>query len=186
MTTILAIDPGNTESGWATIDTDSRRPLEFGKTNNGELRRAILAGDFENCDGAYIEMIGHYGTGMPAGKDVFDTCVWIGRFTETIRLTTDAPPQPTRVLRPTVKAHHCNSAKAKDSNVIQSLVDRFTPGQGNFGKGTKAEPGWFYGFAKDVWQAYALAVYAADTLTELPGQTSVDDYLNPLKEVNGL
>ena len=29
--------------------------------------------------------------------------------------------------------------------------------------GTKAEPGWFYGFRADVWQAYALAVYVADT-----------------------
>jgi len=42
-------------------------------------------------------------------------------------------------------------------------VDRFAPGESNHGKGTKAEPGWFYGFAKDVWQATALAVYAADT-----------------------
>lgn len=32
----------------------------------------------------------------------------------------------------------------------------------NHGKGTKANPGWFYGFRADVWQAHALAVYAAD------------------------
>ena len=46
----------------------------------------------------------------------------------------------------------------------QALVDRFAPGQPNHGKGTKAEPGFFYGFRADVWQAFALAVYAADQL----------------------
>ena len=30
--------------------------------------------------------------------------------------------------------------------------------------------GWFYGFAKDVWQAYALAVYIADTHAASPDQ----------------
>ena len=43
---------------------------------------------------------------------------------------------------------------------------RFAHGQPNHGKGTKAQPGWFYGFHADIWQAYALAVYAADTRTE--------------------
>lgn len=159
---ILAIDPGNEQSAYAVVDTDTYAPITFAKVDNHELRRAIRAGNFEDCDGAYIEMIGHYGTGMPAGKTVFDTCVWIGRFTEAIRLTAAAPPQPTTVLRPTIKAHLCGSAKAKDPNVIQALVDRFAPSQPNKGKGTKAAPGWFYGFAADVWQAYALAVYVAD------------------------
>ena len=49
------------------------------------------------------------------------------------------------------------------------MYDRFAAGQPNRGKGTKANPGWFHGFAGDVWQAYALAVYIADTLT-LPEQ----------------
>ena len=164
MNTLLAIDPGNTESGWCVIDADTRRPIEFGKWSNHDLIRGIRDGLFEQCDGAVIEQIGHYGTGMPAGRTVFDTCVWIGRFVEAIRLTADAPPEPSLTLRPTVKAHHCGSAKAKDGNVAQALADRFAPGQPNRGKGTKAAPGWFHGFAADVWQAYALAVYAADQL----------------------
>ena len=31
--------------------------------------------------------------------------------------------------------------------------------------GFEAAPGFFYGFAADCWQAFALAVYMADTLT---------------------
>ncbi len=158
MSNLLAIDPGNTESGWVVIDGD-RRPLWFGKTRNQELLAAMQAyRDEWNVDHVAIEMIASYG--MAVGADVFDTCVWIGRFyahSEGWLLRT-----PELIKRHPVKLHHCHSAKAKDSNITQALVDRFAPGQPNHGKGTKAEPGWFYGFAKDVWQAYALAVYAAD------------------------
>ena len=48
--------------------------------------------------------------------------------------------------------------------IRQALVDRFAHGEPNYGKGTKARPGFFHGFSADVWQAYALAVYAADVL----------------------
>jgi len=96
---------------------------------------------------------------MPAGRDVFDTCRFIGRL-EHVLITRGTPYE--LVLRATVKAHHTGSAKAKDSNIIQALVDRFASGQPNRGKGTKANPGFFYGFAADTWQAMALAVYAAD------------------------
>ena len=62
-----------------------------------------------------------------------------------------------------MKIHHCGSVKAKDANITQALVDRFASGVPNHGKGSKASPGWFYGFKADIWQAYALAVYTADT-----------------------
>ncbi|MFK5689580.1 hypothetical protein ACI3EY_07925 [Ornithinimicrobium sp. LYQ92] len=153
---ILAIDPGNIESGWCVIDADTCRPLDFGKTDNEDLlERLQLSGLV--VDKAVIEMVASYG--MAVGKTVFDTCVWVGRFYETIPYT-HIPVD--LVYRQPVKVHHCHSAKAKDSNVRQALVDRFAPGQPNHGKGTKAEPGWFHGFRADIWQAYALAVYAAD------------------------
>lgn len=164
MTRILAIDPGNVESAYVVIDADLR-PLWFGKVHNPDLLAAIQAyRDEWKPDHVAIEQIGHYGTGMPAGKTVFDTCVWIGRFwshAEGWLMRT-----PDLVLRATVKTHLCGNPKAKDPNVIQALVDRFAPGQPNRGKGTKAEPGWFYGFAADVWQAYALAVLVADRLEQ--------------------
>jgi hypothetical protein len=157
---ILAIDPGNTESGWVIIDADTCRPLQFGKSTN-DLVLGHCWGDLE-WDVVVIEMIASYG--MPVGAEVFETCVWIGRYLEAAT-SAEADTAPELVKRHPVKMHHCHSAKAKDSNVTQALVDRFAHGQTNHGKGTKASPGWFYGFAKDVWQAYALAVYAADTRT---------------------
>jgi len=156
---LLAIDPGNRESAYVMIDED-RRPILFDKLANDDLLGLLVTRYFHpygtNCTNV-IEMVASYG--MAVGADVFETCVWIGRFHEALR----AKGFETELIkRHPVKMHHCHSAKAKDSNITQALVDRFAPGQPNHGKGTKADPGWFYGFAKDVWQSYALAVYAMD------------------------
>lgn len=153
--TLLAIDPGNVESAWVLIDRTTLRPLGFSKDPNDDVLDMLA--DYHGP--VHIEMVASYG--MPVGADVFETCVWIGRFQQSHAELTGA--LAALVKRNPVKVHHCHSSKAKDSNVIQALVDRFAPGQPNKGKGTKASPGWFYGFAADVWQAYALAVYVADT-----------------------
>ena len=169
MSNLLAIDPGSTESGWVVIDTDTFEPLEFGKTENEALRAGIFSSSVTVPDfhSAFVEMVASYG--MAVGKDVFQTCVWIGMFSTTIERR--CGELPALVYRQPVKLHHCHSAKAKDSNIRQALVDRFAPGQPNYGKGTKAQPGWFYGFNADIWQAYALAVYAADTQHNGEGET---------------
>ena len=160
---VLAIDPGNIESAFVVVDQATRRPLEFAKVPNEELRERLWAPPNQlTYDVAAVEMVASYG--MPVGADVFDTCVWIGRFCTAIEIGSGEEPQ--LVFRNPVKIHHCNSSKAKDSNITQALVDRFAPGQPNKGKGTKANPGWFYGFAKDIWQGYALAIYVADTLEQ--------------------
>jgi hypothetical protein len=157
---ILAIDPGNTESGYALIDHDTCWPLDVGKISNPDLHARIKNGSLlVGVDQISIEMIASYG--MAVGKEVFETCVWIGRFLE---LVGSHGSNVELIYRKDIKLHHCHTTKAKDSNITQALVDRFASGVPNHGKGSKADPGWFYGFKADIWQAYALAVYTADTL----------------------
>jgi len=60
-----------------------------------------------------------------------------------------------------VKLHLCGSARAKDTNIRQALIDRYG---GSAAIGKKAAPGPLYGVSKDVWSALAVAVTAADTL----------------------
>jgi hypothetical protein len=156
---ILAIDPGCTESGFAVIEHTTCEPITVGKTNNNDLRRRIMSGELlVGVDRVSIEMVASYG--MAVGKDVFETCVWIGRYFELVYLDFDVR----LTYRRDVKLHHCGTSKAKDANITQALIDRFASGEPNRGKGTKADPGWFYGFKADIWQAYALAVYVADTV----------------------
>lgn len=65
-------------------------------------------------------MIASYG--MAVGKEVFDTCIWIGRFIELAKLQNiDAE----YIYRKDEKINLCNSMKAKDSNIRQALIDRF-------------------------------------------------------------
>jgi hypothetical protein len=161
---ILAIDPGNTESGYALIDPITCRPIEVDIIPNKDLLDRLIKALDDGRSGVHhvvIEMVASYG--MPVGKEVFETCVWIGRFAQVVEdFKTYATPCDL-IYRKNVKLHLCHTTKAKDSNITQALIDRFASGQPNRGKGTKADPGWFYGFKADIWQAYALAVLTADT-----------------------
>ncbi len=158
---ILSIDPGNEYSAYSLLN-EELKPVKFGKVLNHEL--LVILDDLLSSafvtDFA-IEMIGHYGTGMPAGKTVFDTCVWIGRFTE--RYFQIRAKEPTYIMRKDEKINLCGNMKAKDSNIRQALIDRFGP------VGTKKNPGWFYGVSKDVWAAIAVGVTFHDLYLEGQG-----------------
>jgi hypothetical protein len=108
-------------------------------------------------------MVASYG--MVVGADVFQTVLQTGRFVE-VAVEASQRFRVGLIYRHNIKLHHCHSARAKDTNVIQALVDRFASGEPNKGKGTKAAPGFFYGFRGDVWQAFALAAYVADSLKD--------------------
>lgn len=152
---ILSIDPGNIESAYCVIDSKTYKPLEFNKIKNETLEVGFWNQNQYKIDKLVIEMIASYG--MAVGKEVFDTCVWIGRFKQ-IALMQDIEVE--YIYRKDEKINLCHSMKAKDSNIRQALIDRFGV------VGTKKNPGWFYGFKKDIWSAYAVGVTYLDKLKE--------------------
>lgn len=155
---ILAIDPANVESAYSLIDAVTYKPIEVGKINNFDLLKKI---ETLTYNALAIEMVASYG--MAVGQTVFETCVWIGQFVATA-LYTDKNVSVNYIYRKDVKMNLCGSMRAKDSNIVQALIDRFAPYTSNKGKGTKKEQGWFYGFKNDIWQAYAVGVTYLDKL----------------------
>lgn len=149
---ILSIDPGSTESGFVYLDKNLK-PLKFNKIKNELLLSAIYGHQLDSQHIA-IEMVACYG--MSVGATVFDTCVWIGRFYEAIETINGIEPQ--YIYRKDEKMDICHNMKANDSTIKQALVDRFAYGVSNHGKGNKTNKGFFYGFKKDVWSAFAIAV----------------------------
>jgi hypothetical protein len=148
---ILAIDPGNKESAWCFWNGE--KIGDFGKDDNCKLKEVIqLNWRHWDIKIVVIEMVSSYG--MPVGKEVFETVLYIGQLMERCKVE---GVRCELVYRREVKMHLCNSMKAKDSNIRQALVDRFGD------KGTKKSPGLTYGLSADVWQAFALGVYYFDT-----------------------
>lgn len=144
---ILAIDPGNVESAYALLTRDTLAIIDFGKESNEEILKTINFYGKEYSDlNIVIEKIASYG--MAVGATVFDTCVWVGRFTQEASKYTDVQ----YIYRKDEKMNLCHTMKAKDSNIRQALIDRFGV------VGTKKNPGWFYGVSKDVWAAIAVGV----------------------------
>jgi len=170
---VCAIDPGNIRSAIVYYDTEGRVLVPpFGIYENVNL----LGLRGRHADHLAIEMVASYG--MPVGRDVFDTCDWIGRFIQAW----DGPyskvlrksrwgPGPEQYgeqgVYPGVCMALCHNNRAKDSNIRRALLDRFpaTGGGKTPQTGIKGQPGPLYGVKEDVWSALAVAVtYAEATL----------------------
>lgn len=148
MSMILAIDPGTTESGWALLD-GARVDGSGVLPNRDMLHRIENYWRSPDVRTLAIEMIASYG--MAVGREVFETCVWIGRFQQAWH-----DPESVRlVYRKDVKLHLCGSPRAKDPNIRQALIDMLGA------PGTKAKPGGTYGVKSHAWPALAVAVTAA-------------------------
>lgn len=162
---ICAIDPGCEESAYVLLGPDLR-PESFTKQSN-EIMYLHMIEALNNLtpydDVVFaVEMIASYG--MPVGREVFDTVLWIGRLQERLRNY-----DLFLIYRKDEKAAICHSPKANDATIRQALIDRFAPGVPNKGKGSKKCPGWFYGFRADIWQAYAVGVTYHD-IYEVKGE----------------
>lgn len=139
---ILALDPGNTYTAGVVLSANigehgGRDLMDHWYLPNAEAIEKITA--YPYCDHLAIEMIACYG--MAVGREVFETCVWIGRFIERWK------GPCTQIYRRDVKLHLCNSAKAKDGNVRQALLDLYG------GKGATKKGGMLHGVSGDQWAA---------------------------------
>lgn len=151
--TILAIDPGTDKSAVITYDSACRVVYTHDIIDNEDFVDWLrMDARHKDVDHLAIEMIANLG--MPVGREVFQTCVWIGRFIEAWQGPYDY------VYRMDVKDHLCGSRKAKDANIRQALLDKFG---GKDALGTKKKPGPLYGIKSHLWSALAVAVTFAET-----------------------
>lgn len=142
---ILAIDPGTEESGFCILQHGE--VIDSGVDPNVEVLKSVGA---HMSDVLAIEMIASYG--MPVGKEVFETCVWIGRFVQAWH----DPAAARLIYRRDVKLHLCGSPRAKDANIRQALIDKMGP------IGTKKAPGPLYGVSSHAWAALGVGVTALE------------------------
>lgn len=152
---VLAIDPGDTESGFCLME--GYKPVRFEKAKNEDMLDLIRLNGLQ-LDAVVIEMVASYG--MAVGKNIFDTCVWIGRFWQ--EALHSACGRVEQIYRIEEKISLCHDSRAKDTNIRKALIDRFAEFDKENGKGSKSRKDWFYGFKKDVWMAYAVGVTFLD------------------------
>jgi hypothetical protein len=145
---VIGLDPGPEKTAFVWFDG---RILHHGIEPNYQII-GLLGTPLATRATVYCEMIASYG--MAVGASVFETCVWIGRFRQAAWRNDNFE----FVFRRDIKLHLCNSARAKDANVRQALIDRLGP------QGTKKSPGPTYGVKSHEWAALAVAVYGWDTI----------------------
>jgi hypothetical protein len=141
--TIIGIDPGNKETAIVVITSGEIRDHFYGCNEEALNRLRLIA--FINEAEIYCEMIASYG--MPVGKTVFETCLFIGRIMEAL-------PSVKLITRNSVKNAICHSSKANDANIRQALIDIYGE------VGTKKNQGGTYGLSGDKWAALAVATAA--------------------------
>lgn len=155
---VYGLDPGTTKSALVGIypetleiahkELDSNKVILHSLSNISGLHHghphhhgeAVLA----------VEFLQSYG--MPVGRSVFQTCVWIGRFMERWE------HELVFYARPTIAAHITGIGRAKDSDVRRALITRL----GDWRKGGPLE-----GIKKDLWSALAVAVAHVDGIKKL-------------------
>jgi len=157
LSVILAIDPGTHVSGWCLYDGSVR---DCGVTGNDDLLAYAQMYGRHQADRLALEYIESYG--MAVGKEVFATCVWVGRFMQAW----SHPDEVLLIPRRAVKLHLCNSPRAKDANIRQAILDKF--GGKDKAIGRKAAPGPLYAVKSHAWAALGVALTVAENLA-LPG-----------------
>ena len=150
---ILAIDPGNERSGWATWNVDEQKLTACGNDTNEDVRKIVGTAFYNVCVIERPEVIGQ----SNIQQEVLDTAVWVGRFAERASTGNAGCHVGARVhlltrrLVKSVITGYQNIPSA-DSQIIRHLTERFGK------KGTKKKPGKLYGISKHAWQALAVGI----------------------------
>ena len=159
---VFAIDPGNEYSAYCIMN-DQYELISFEKILNKQLMTTMkthLDENKEHISDVVIERVASYG--MPVGREVFETCEWIGRFSQEAEKKVPV----NYIYRRDEKLYLCFDSKAKDSNIRAALIERFAKHDFKNGRGTKNNPDYFYGVSKDVWAAISVAVTYLDMQKE--------------------
>jgi len=146
---VFAIDPGTTHSG--VVITVNGQVTSSAVLENGDVLDEL---QIHSGVPVAIEMIASYG--MAVGKEVFETCLWIGRFMQVA-----GADRVRLVYRKDVKMHLCGSPRAKDANIRQALIDRW--GGKAEAIGNVKKPGPLYAVKSHAWAALGVAVTALET-----------------------
>lgn len=167
---IIAIDPGTKMSGVCLMRCEDYKPLWVAKVENEKVLEKTLQAMYDNDPvsdyTAYRLVIERMHNPMSADSNVFLTCEWIGRFDVLFNNILKIPTS--YLFRHEEYKNLCaNLYSRNDKGIRSALVDRFAYGIPNYGKGNKAQPGWFYGFSADTWSAYAIAVTEMDKRGDL-------------------
>ena len=158
---ILAIDPGNIESGWVIFDTGYHKVsgpafkiIDLGKCHNEDLIDKLTY-DFYNNQILVMEEMVAYGK---CGREVTDTSFWAGRMCQA------SSAEFGLITRSKVRGHFKTRT---DAGIIEKLIERFCPElYVRFGSKELSRPKlinaardeYFKNFKSDIWQAFALGV----------------------------
>jgi len=148
---IIALDPGPTQSAW--LIWDGTRILQMAIDDNEQLLTKLRHEPSEHH--LAIEMVASFG--MAVGAEVFETVLWVGRFIEAWAVRGRSYE---KVYRLRIKQHHCHDSRAKDTNIRAAIVDRFGGKERAIGRIKSKGP--LYGVSSHLWSALAIALYAQD------------------------
>ena len=164
----MAIDPGTTMSAYVVMNEDYV-PLMYGKKPNAEVLDMVKTALIDELVIECMEAR-HIEQGV-IGDETYETCIWIGRFIQAAYQRIIAVHRVYRreersclipSKRNKLPALPEWAGKSADAQIRAALIQRFAVFDKKNGKGTRENPDVFYGFAADVWQAYAVGVVHID------------------------
>lgn len=159
---IIAIDPGTEKSGYAVIETDTYKPLDFGKVTNEEIIQIID----DYCTQCNLIVFERFTAQSHIGMTTVDAITWYGRFIEHAYIKGyECYPIYRRDVKKHLLGKFSKENGSADSQIRKALVARFARFDKVNGKGKKDNPDWFYGFATtDAYAAYAVGVTYLDII----------------------